>query len=166
MPTSTPPFKRLLAGYAECPITGCWNWLGHTYPNGYGVIKVFRKMISVHRYSYELHKGEIPEGMQILHQCDNKLCVNPDHMRVGTHSENMAEAAERGRMRSGSNHPMFGKKPSFERYKDQCRPVIVKGKQYRSMKEAERELGLGSGTVRYWLLNKPHIAKAIGDNHA
>lgn len=141
------PFIRLMNGYKENE-SGCWIWQGSKYNSGYGWLKVFGKSVSAHRYSYQLHKGDIGEGMEILHSCDNKDCINPDHLRVGTHAENMKEASERGLLRSGSDHPMFGKKQNRPR---QSNRVKVLGKVYESQKQAERALGLGSGTVRYWI---------------
>lgn len=158
MPAPTPPFRRLLEGFTVNKDTGCWNWTGHTYANGYGVLKVFGKDVSAHRYSYELHKGPIPGGMEILHSCDVRNCVNPDHLVAGTHKENMADAASRGRIRRGRTHPMYGRENPRP---DQAKPVIVLGRAYQSQKAAERALGLGSGTVRYWLLNKPEKAQLI-----
>jgi len=156
-----PPFKRLLSGYTLCPDTGCWLWTGHKYRNGYGAIKVFGRMRLAHRFSYELHKGPIPEGLCILHSCDVRNCVNPEHLRVGTHQENMQEASERGRMRSGDQHPMFGRRHKPGIKNRLSKPVRVLGKIYSSQKEAERALGLGGGTVRFWILNKPQAAQRI-----
>lgn len=158
MPEAQPPFMRLLSGYAACPDTGCWLWEGSKYQNGYGWLKVFGKVVSVHRFSYELHRGPIPEGMHILHSCDVRHCVNPDHLRVGTHQKNMAEAAERGRIPSGSRHPQYGKRNPRPQ---QAKPVRVLGKDFPSIRDAERTLGLGSGTVRYWLLYNPYRAQLI-----
>jgi len=158
MARAEPPFMRFLKGYCVCPDTGCWMWEGTTYKNGYGWIKAFGKVVSVHRFSYELHKGPIPEGMHILHSCDVRRCVNPDHLRAGTHKENMAEAADRGRMRSGSSHPRFGKKTTRP---SQANRVLVLGVEYESQKSAERALGLGSGTVRYWIKNSPEKAVLV-----
>lgn len=158
MPAPKPPFLRLLSGYIEDEKTGCWLWTGSKYRNGYGWLKVFGKNRSAHRYSYELHKGEIPEGLEVLHSCDVKHCVNPNHLRVGSHSENMKDAADRGLMRSGDNHPMFGKKNPRP---NQANKVVVLGVEYESQKAAERALGLGNGTVRYWVKNHPNKAKVI-----
>lgn len=82
---------------------GCWLWLGATNSNGYGQIreKVDGKwtMLLVHRVSYELLVGPIPEGLNLLHSCDTPNCCNPEHLRPGTHLENMQDAKDRGRMR-------------------------------------------------------------------
>lgn len=158
MARSVPPYKRLMSGYSVCPDMGCWIWNGATYQNGYGWLKAFGQVVSAHRLSFELHKGPIPKGMHILHSCDVKACVNPDHLRAGTHADNMKEAADRGLMRSGARHPQFG---VSQKRPNQANKVSVLGKEYESQKSAERALGLGSGTVRYWIKNNPNKAKLI-----
>lgn len=155
MPKKEPPFIRLLNSYEVDDSTMCWVWTGAKYKNGYGWIKSFNKNVSAHRLSHELHNGPIPDGMEVLHSCDNKACINPDHLRVGTHAENMMEAAKRGRMRAGPSHHMFGKKNPRPM---QANRVMVLGVVFDSQKEAERHFGLGSGTVRYWIKNKPEKA--------
>lgn len=78
----------------------CWNWIGATSTSGYGVLQKGSRgqgLIRTHRFSYEIHKGEIPARKLILHSCDNKLCCNPNHLSVGDHSQNISEAWERGR---------------------------------------------------------------------
>lgn len=60
-------------------------------------------MCKTHRYSYEYHKGPIPEGMLVLHKCDNPLCVNPEHLVIGTHADNTQQCIERGRKSFGNN---------------------------------------------------------------
>lgn len=78
----------------------CWLWTGATRKVGYGVLKRNGKCLSAHRYSYELFKGKIPEGLDVCHTCDIRLCVNPDHLWVGTRKENMMDASKKGRVTS------------------------------------------------------------------
>ncbi len=77
----------------------CWLWLGSVSGNGYGDLWVGKKHMNAHRYSYTLHKGEIPDGMHILHSCDNRPCVNPDYLSIGTNSDNINDAIKKGRFR-------------------------------------------------------------------
>jgi len=79
--------------------TQCWEWQGKLFVNGYGRFYLGDKELRAHRYSYERHVGPIPEGLMILHSCDNRKCVNPSHLRPGTAKENMADAISRGRVK-------------------------------------------------------------------
>jgi len=79
----------------------CWEWTGSktTVHHGepYGIFRVHSKPILAHRFSYQLHFGPIPEGIQILHDCDNPLCINPKHLFEGTHTDNMRDMFLKGR---------------------------------------------------------------------
>lgn len=79
----------------------CWIWAGkEKSKRGYGQIGLGgrgAKQALAHRFSYELHKGPIPCGMVVMHSCDNPRCVNPDHLSVGTHSDNTQDAVSKGR---------------------------------------------------------------------
>ena len=74
----------------------CWNWLG-VKSKGYGQIKVNGKHRYAHRISWDLHYGVYLGNLDILHSCDNPSCVNPKHLSLGTHKENMADRDKKGR---------------------------------------------------------------------
>lgn len=75
---------------------GCWNWIG-SKNNGYGIFKLNYKKTYAHRLSFELNIGNIPADLQVLHKCDNPSCVNPNHLFLGTHQENMKDRNSKGR---------------------------------------------------------------------
>lgn len=78
--------------------TPCWVWTGSTNGKGYGHIGVGKnKLTLVHRLSYTLHLGAIPEGMFVCHKCDNPQCVRPDHLFIGTVKDNVADMISKGR---------------------------------------------------------------------
>lgn len=79
--------------YIEDPTTGCWNWQGKVDEYGYAR----RGNDLVHRKMWEALNGPIPCGMSLLHSCDNKKCIRPIHMFVGTHQNNMDDMANKGR---------------------------------------------------------------------
>lgn len=83
----------------------CWWWMAGAGRDGYGVISIGAYPVKAHRFSWELHFGEIPDGMCVCHRCDNKLCVRPDHLFLGTTQDNIADRDSKGRQIKGERHP-------------------------------------------------------------
>ena len=75
----------------------CWEFTG-ALRNGYGAIKHKGKIFGAHRLSYELKKGLIPDGVLVCHKCDNRKCVNPEHLFLGTYKDNMQDCKNKGRL--------------------------------------------------------------------
>jgi len=84
--------------FSKCRLvaTGCWEWHGWRR-NGYGLLWHNGKNQSAHRVSYETFNRPIPDGMKVLHSCDNPRCINPNHLSVGTQKQNVAEREMRDR---------------------------------------------------------------------
>lgn len=85
----------------------CWEWLASKDPDGYGMIGAGGSAgttLKAHRVAYELAIGQVSGGMHVLHHCDNPGCVNPSHLFLGTHNDNMVDKVRKGRASA-----LFGK---------------------------------------------------------
>jgi len=77
--------------------SGCWEWISSKCPKTYGTFKNNTKTVKCHRFSYEIHYGEIKNKMHVLHKCDNPSCVNPKHLFLGTNDDNMKDRNQKNR---------------------------------------------------------------------
>ena len=131
--------------------SGCWEW-NATLRNGYGALKVEKKTCGAHRVSWMIHNGNIPSGVCICHRCDNPKCVNPAHLFMGTHSDNMKDAYEKGRieMPEGSRftpqHYPFNTKIPKEKAIRVKRAVENRGK--KTLKIVSKEMDVPYQYVR------------------
>ena len=107
----------------------CWEWTGSKYYNGYGQFFENPNKITAHRFSYELANGKINDKkLLVCHKCDNRGCVNPNHLFLGTHKENLQDMYNKGRQNNPS--PIGEKNPNVvvtEKEVKQIRKIYAKG---------------------------------------
>lgn len=134
----------------------CWRWLGRRRDcKGYGGVTIDGRPFQAHRIAFQLFIGPIPDGLEILHSCDNRPCVNPNHLKAGTHSANMAEMVSRGRAATGDRssarlHPERWRRGSTHVRAKLTEEVVL---QIRASHETSREiaarLGLSTSAVSH-----------------
>lgn len=133
----------------------CWNWIGVKDKDGYGTLSIRGKGLKrAHRLSWEIHNGPIPDGMSVLHKCDNPSCVNPEHLFLGTQLDNMRDKTAKGRgiYLKGED---AGRTKLTEKQVRQIRRMIEEGKTQRAI---AKEFSITHGAVHL-------IAKRINWSH-
>ncbi len=124
---------------------GCWIWTGSTV-RGYGCIRSEGKIAYAHRVSYELFKGAVAAGLYVCHHCDVRLCVNPEHLFVGTANDNSQDAKRKGRTR---NNPARGECSPHAKLTDitvrELRKLYSEG---MTQADLSRRFGLSGSAIR------------------
>lgn len=95
---------RFSEKYEVDAVSGCWLWVGSIMHKGYGVLQFDGRTERAHRVAHILFVGPIPEGLCVLHRCDVRSCVNPDHLWLGTIADNNRDKKEKGRESRGVDH--------------------------------------------------------------
>ena len=119
------------------PFSGCWLWTRGITGGGYGTSYMNGNPIVAHRLSWIFYRGDIPAGMFVCHKCDIKLCVNPDHLFLGTQYDNMLDASRKKRLPRGKGELNGQSKLSW-----------VKAQFIRSSKQTNTELARKFGVDR------------------
>lgn len=141
------PQQRFEEKFIPDPNSGCWLWIGSIDRIGYGQFKFGRQYApneKAHRTAWKIYRGDIPHGMHVLHSCDVRCCVNPDHLRLGTHQDNMRDKMTRGRHRSVTGIEHHSAKVSDAQVIEMRRKAAV-GVGQRAL---AREYGLAKTTVK------------------
>jgi hypothetical protein len=127
----------------------CWKWTASTLSAGYGQFTIARRRVLAHRVSWEIqNQREVPEGMCICHSCDNPRCVHPEHLFLGSLSDNMKDCYRKGRsnirehqFKAGKEHPRYGSKLSQPE-------ISLMRLLYRDKNMTQRQLALVFGVSK------------------
>lgn len=129
----------------------CWLWTGCTR-YGYGLIGsggTFGRMVLTHRLSWELHRGPIEDGLFVLHKCDIRACVNPDHLFLGTQDDNIKDMDSKARRRTVS--PRGDKNPRAKLTEAQATEIIALSKQGTSERKLAERFRVSRAAIRFVL---------------
>lgn len=131
--------------------SGCWEWTGHRNRGfSYGSIFVLGSLQYAHRVSWMLHNGPIPAGLSVLHRCDNRPCVRPDHLFLGTYADNARDMSIKGRARGATgerNHSARLRRDDLP----EIRRLVASG---LSQRETGRRFGVSHTAIQNVLNNK------------
>lgn len=141
---------RFMNKFQEMP-SGCWEWQKGKSSAGYGAFSFKGKNIQAHRFAYEAFTGEIKEGLSVCHKCDNPPCVNPAHLFLGTHTDNMQDKFKKGRANMPVGEKIWTSKITR---KDVLKIRKLYERKKHTQKMIAEEFGLSQSHVSFIILNK------------
>ena len=135
---------------------GCWLWIHSLNNKGYGWFELNGKTCLAHRVSWIIYRGSIPKGMNVLHKCDVRNCVNPDHLFLGTLKDNMRDCSNKGRLSinwpayKGEQHKMSKLTEAAIREIRSCGKRKGYGKEFACKYEVNRQTIYDIAAGKYW----------------
>jgi hypothetical protein len=134
--------ERFLAKVCRDAASGCWLWQGMVTPDGYGVAFIAGKRQAAHRAAWLLFCDQIPVGMVVCHKCDVRACVNPDHLFVGTATDNVQDRVNKDRTPRGERHHATKLTPNQV---SKIKTMLAEDRMY--MSEIARKFGVSISTI-------------------
>lgn len=126
----------------------CWEWTGLPQKSGYCRIRINSNYRRVHQVSWEMHFGKIPDGMCVCHKCDNKICVNPSHLFLGTNRDNQIDKVSKGRQAKGER---CGNCKLTSKQVIEIRKTYVRRSKTHGMRAMIKKFGVGRSMIKYIL---------------
>lgn len=131
----------------------CWLWVGATSGEGYGTLWIGYSNVSAHRFSYELHKGSIPDDMLVCHTCDVRNCVRPSHLWLGTPIDNQNDMYNKGRENKASGEDIGNTKLTWKEVRF-IRKFYRQHAFTRTQQQLANRFGVSNQTISDILSNK------------